>query len=91
MPQTAPGSAAPTAARPTEVIPYSSAGGSIEVEVSPSGLRLVGQPEPAPGYTVEVEDDRPDRVRVRFESGDRRSRITVELVDGQPEPQIEES
>ena len=63
-----------------------SAGGSIEVEVSPSGLRLVGQPEPAAGYTVEVEDDRPDRVRVRFESGDRRSRITVELVDGQPAP-----
>ena len=28
--------------------------------------------------TVEIEADRPDQVRVRFESGDRRSRITVD-------------
>ena len=85
--------AATTAPRTTEVIPYSSSGGSIEVEVSPNGLRLVGQPDPAPGYTVEIEDDpRPDRSRGGvLESGDRRSRITVELVDGQPEPQIEEN
>ena len=32
----------------------------------------------------------PDRVRVRFESGELRSRITVELIDGALVPQIEE-
>ena len=45
---------------------------------------------PPAGYSVEVEDDGPDRVRVRFESGERRSRITVELIDGALVPQIDE-
>ena len=53
-------------------------------------IRLLGEPEPSGGYSVEVEDDGPDRVRVRFESGERRSRITVELIDGTLVPRIDE-
>ena len=53
-------------------------------------ISLLGEPQPAAGYSVEVEDNGPDRVRVRFESGERRSRITVELIDGALVPQIDE-
>jgi hypothetical protein len=77
----------PTSAQPGE---YHSLGGSITVQQLGDTIQLLGEPEPADGYSVEVEDDGPDRVRVRFERGELRSRITVELVDGAPVPQIEE-
>ena len=93
-PTTVPGTAAQTSAASgttsTRRAEYDSLGGSITVEQVGSTIRLVGEPEPFGGYSVEVEDDGPDRVRVRFESGERRSRITVELVDGTLVPRIDE-
>jgi hypothetical protein len=91
---TMPGTATPTAAGSVTTSPrqagYDSVGGSIMVEQVDGSVHLLGDPQPAAGYSVEVEDDGPDRVRVRFESGERRSRITVELVNGALVPQIEE-
>ena len=93
-PTTVPGTAAPTAAGNASTSPgqadYDSLGGSITVEQAGTTIRLLGEPEPADGYSVEVEDDGPDRVRVRFEAGERRSRITVELIDGALVPRIDE-
>ena len=93
-PTTVPGTAAQTSAASgttnTRRAEYDSLGGSITVEQVGSTIRLVGEPEPFGGYSVEGEDDGPDRVRARFESGERRSRITVELVDGTLVPRIDE-
>ena len=89
-----PGTATPTpaasATTSTGQAEYNSLGGSITVEQVGDTIQLLGEPEPAGGYSVEVEDDGPDRVRVRFERGELRSRITVELVDGALVPQIDE-
>ena len=69
---------------------FGSLGGGITVEKVGDRIRLVGQPEPAEGYAFEVEDNGPNRVRVRFDNGERRSRITVELVDGAWVPRVDE-
>jgi hypothetical protein len=96
VPEIVPGTAtrtptsADSATTSTGQAQYDSLGGSITVEQVGDTIHLLGEPEPAGGYSVEVEDDGPDRVRVRFESGELRSRITVELIDGAPVPQIEE-
>ena len=91
---TLPGTATPTSDGSVTTTPsqagYDSLGGSITVEQVGTTIRLLGEPQPASGYSVEVEDDGPDRVRVRFEDGERRSRITVELVDGMLVPQVDE-
>ncbi len=91
---TVPGTATPTSVGSVTRSPgqagYESVGGSITVEHVDDSVHLLGEPQPAAGYSVEVEDDGPERVRVRFESGERRSRITVELVDGALVPQIDE-
>lgn len=60
---------------------YSSAGGSISVRwdgVALSGLVVT----PAAGFNYEVEDDRPDRMRVRFQ-GDGDFRIEIRVEDGE--------
>lgn len=60
---------------------YSSAGGSISVRwdgVALSNLQVT----PAAGFTYEVEDERPDRMRVRFQ-GDGDFRIEIRVEDGQ--------
>ena len=48
---------------------YNSTGGTITVIWDGSTLAL-GPVEPAAGYAAEVEDEEPDRVRVRFRGGD---------------------
>jgi hypothetical protein len=58
---------------------YSSAGGSITVRWDGTVLDLQ-YATPAAGFEAEVEDDRPDRVRVRFrgDAGDVRIELRVE-------------
>ena len=73
---------APTPAR------YDSTGGSISVRMDGGVLAIDGEPRPAPGWSVRVDDDGPTRVRVRFERDDRRSEIRIDLVDGRLEPRI---
>ena len=60
---------------------YSSAGGSITVRWDGTALTLLDV-TPAAGFGSEVEDERPDRIRVRFE-GDGDFRIEIRVVDGQ--------
>ena len=61
---------------------YSSAGGSITVGwdgVALSGLDVT----PAAGFDHEVEDERPDRIRVRFQGPGGDFRIEIRVQDGQ--------
>ncbi len=60
---------------------YSSAGGSITLRWDGAALTLLDV-TPAAGFGSEVEDERPDRIRVRFE-GDGDFRIEIRVVDGQ--------
>jgi hypothetical protein len=75
---------------PTSTYPYTSVGGSIVVRLRDGGIALDGTPAPAPGWLVRIDEDGPDRVRVRFELDDRRSEIRVDLDDGQPVVEITE-
>ncbi len=79
---------APTTSPTTTVAPppepftqsYSSAGGSITVRWDGAALTLLDV-TPAAGFDQEVEDERPDRIRVRFQDdagGDFRIEIRVE-------------
>jgi hypothetical protein len=88
--------AAPTTATgpavPEDVLSsYEGIGGSITVRLSGGTVTLASAPTPSPGFTVRVDDDGPDRVRVRFERDDERTEIRVELEDGRLVPTIEES
>ena len=60
---------------------YSSAGGSITVRWDGVALSLLDV-TPAAGFDSEVEDDRPDRIRVRFQ-GDGDFRIEIRVEDGE--------
>jgi hypothetical protein len=87
-PTTAPPATAPPPTAPTvQDFPYSSAGGSIVVRLSGGALSLLSS-SPAGGYTAEVHDSGPSRVEVRFSDGSTEWRIRVDLVDGQPQPEI---
>lgn len=82
-----------TSAEPTapaaSTTAYSSEGGAITVRLTGGTIALDGDPEPADGWTVRIDDDGPDRVRVRFERDDERSEIRVDLTaDGRLEPRI---
>ena len=66
----------------TETKTFTSSGGSITVRSSGSGLTLVSV-DPAAGYDQEIEDQRADRVRVRFRTATDSWRIEVRLENGQ--------
>ncbi len=83
-PPTAPPTTAPSASTET----YDGIGGSITVRLSGGTVALVGDPSPAPGYTTRVDDNGPDRVRVRFERDDARTEIRVEVEGGELVPEI---
>ena len=66
-------------------------GGSITVRLSGDTLMLATAPTPSPGFTASVDDNGPDRVRVRFERDDQRTEIRVDLEDGRLVPRIDEN
>ncbi len=76
---------APTAPAPAPVAPitqaFVSAGGSIQVTLADSAVSLTSS-TPAAGFTVEVHDNGPGRVEVRFFSGGTEWRIRVEPAGG---------
>ncbi len=67
---------------------YSSVGGSIVVRVTNRQIALDSDPVPVSGWSARIDDNGPTRVRVRFEAGERRSEIRVDLVDGVLAPRI---
>jgi hypothetical protein len=73
---------------PAVTQPYESVGGSITVRLADGRIALVGDPEPAAGFTAHVYDNGPDRVRVRFESATDDAEIRVDLVNGRLIPTI---
>jgi hypothetical protein len=87
VPPTTPAPTPPTT--PTTSVPgtppgtetYSSAGGSITVQWDGVALDLQTT-TPAAGFEAEVEDDRPDRVRVRFRGAGGDVRIELRVEDG---------
>jgi hypothetical protein len=66
---------------------YSSAGGSVTVTCQGDSVSLSGA-VPAAGYTADVEESGPDRVRVDFSSDDDEWEIRVECSSGTPSPEI---
>ena len=88
-PPTSPPTTPTTATTPTTVAPapesitqtYSSAGGSITVRWDGAALSLLDV-TPSAGFVHDVEDQRPDRIRVRFE-GDGDFRIEIRIEDGE--------
>ena len=79
----------PAAVPTTET--YEGIGGSITVRLSGNTLMLATAPTPSPGFTASVDDNGPDRVRVRFEGDDRRTEIRVDLEDGRLVPRVDEN
>ena len=69
---------------------FAGAGGSVTVRRDGGTVVLAGDPEPATGYTARIDDDGPDRVRVRFERDSERTEIRVEVEGGRLVPQIDE-
>jgi hypothetical protein len=61
---------------------FASAGGSIVVARDDGSISLASS-TPAAGFGVEVHDNGPTRVEVRFTSGDTKWRIRIELAGGQ--------
>jgi hypothetical protein len=88
VPPTTPAPTPPTT--PTTSVPgtppgtltYSSVGGSITVLWDGVALDLQTT-APAAGFDAEVEDDRPDRIRVRFRGPGGDVRIELRVEDGQ--------
>lgn len=70
--------------------PYVSAGGAISVRLGAGQISLDGDPVPNSGWSAQINDDGPTRVRVRFERGDERSEIRVDLEAGLLVPRITE-
>jgi hypothetical protein len=81
---------APPAPPASSTSTFSSIGGSIVVRIDAGAIALDGPPSPSSGWSYRVEDNGPDRVRVRFERDGGRSEIRVDLEGGQLIPQITE-
>jgi hypothetical protein len=82
-PATTPTTTPPSVATAPEVRTYESTGGSIRVHHADGAIALDGEPVPNSGWTARIEDNGPNRVRVRFERGNEHSEIRVDLVNGQ--------
>ena len=78
------------AAEPTTET-FEGVGGSITVRLTGDTLMLATAPAPSPGFTASVDDNGPDRVRVRFERDDQRTEIRVDLANGRLVPRIDEN
>ncbi len=64
-------------------------GVTVTVDLQGGGLVLVGYS--APGWAVEIRDQQPDRIRIRFERTSSRAEFEAELDDGRLEIKIERS
>jgi hypothetical protein len=76
-----------TAPSGSEQQTYTSAGGSITIAFTGGQVSLVSS-SPAPGYGVEIHDNGPTRVEVRFNNGQTEWRIRVDVVNGVLQPEI---
>ena len=76
----------PQRRRPARSTTFDSSGGSITVRLAGGAIALAGDPSPSAGYSVRIDDNGPDRVRVRFESDAGRSEIRVDLRGRPPRP-----
>ena len=65
-----------------------SAGGTVTVVYGNGEVTLAGA-TPAFGYTMEIKDEGPERVRVDFESGENEISVRIEWEDGQLDIEIE--
>jgi hypothetical protein len=82
-PPTSPPPTTTVAPAPDPITPtYSAAGGSITVRWDGVALSLLSV-TPASGFDSEVEDERPDRIRVRFQGADGDFRIEIRIEDGE--------
>ena len=66
------------------------AGGTVTIRSSPGIVNFVSA-VPAAGYTVELRDSGPERVRVRFDAGEQNIDFEAEWDDGRLEISSEES
>jgi hypothetical protein len=81
-PASAPPDTAPVTQAPPSQSSYSSAGGSITVNLANGAVSLASS-SPAPGYSAELHDNGPTRVEVRFDNGETEWRIRVDVQNGQ--------
>ena len=79
-------SVAPT---PTETVTYQLVGGWVRVTIGQGFVRLEGA-APNPGFSMRLEADEGDEVRVRFESDDHRSEFEARWDDGELEIELDE-
>lgn len=66
-----------------------SSGGTVVVRHRPGEVELQAA-TPASGFSVEIDDSGPDRVRVEFESDDADIRVEVRWRDGELEISVED-
>ena len=86
-PPTTPGTAPPPAASESWTRTATGRGGTVTVRFTATTVELVVA-TPASGYTVEVDDAGPDRVRVSFDGGEQETRI--EARPGEDAPTVAE-
>lgn len=77
-----------TAAAPDETRTYNLRGGNVALRFRPAGVTVVFA-NPAPGFTVEVEPEHVNGVKVEFESETHRSRVDG-WWDGGPRDRVRE-
>ncbi|MCE9620780.1 MAG: hypothetical protein K8R99_00370 [Actinomycetia bacterium] len=86
-----PTSSAPTTTvAPASTSVFSGEGGSITVRLQGGALTLISQ-SAIDGFSIDVQHSAGDRVEVRFESSNHRTRIRIDLKDGAVVPSIEEN
>jgi hypothetical protein len=85
---TAPTTAPPPTAAPAEVRTYSLVGGSVALRFSSSGVS-VDYATPNPGFSVDIEPEHGNGVKVEFESEEHESRVDG-WWDGGPRDRVRE-
>ena len=74
---------------PTETVTYQLVGGWVRVTIGQGFVRLEGA-APNPGFSMRLEADEGDEVRVRFESDDHRSEFEAKWDGGELEIELDE-
>jgi hypothetical protein len=85
---TAPTTSSPPATAEASTRNYSLVGGTVTVRFSPTAVTVISA-VPRNGYSVELEQEGPTQVSVRFESDDHESRLDAYWSDG-PRDEVEE-